>query len=74
MGLFGPERQAGARIQGQGWLGGSQIFLPFPPFRLEEDFSQRYFHKIVQTSDLPENVRRYLRSLDVVLCNNYYRW
>lgn len=52
------------------WLSGSQIFLPFPPFRLEEDFSQRYFHKIVQTSGSPENVQRYLCSLDVVLCNN----
>ena len=53
---------------------GEKYSYDFPAFVLAEGFSQRAFQGIVQGSDLPEGVRRRLRSLQVVLANRYLRW
>lgn len=53
---------------------GAKYSYPFPAFHFDESFSQAYFQDLVRSSELPENVRYYLRSLNVVLCNQYYRW
>jgi SPX domain protein involved in polyphosphate accumulation len=53
---------------------GTKQPYPFPAFRLDENFSQHYFQNIVRDSDLPNPVRHHLRTLNVVLCNNYHRW
>lgn len=46
---------------------------PFPEFRLDDGFAHRDFQQIIQSSDLPADVRLHLRGLQVVLCNRYYR-
>lgn len=53
---------------------GEKYSYDFPPFVLGEGFSQQAFQGIVQGSDLPDGVRRQLRSLQVVLANRYLRW
>lgn len=53
---------------------GTKYSYPFPDFRLDGDFSQRYFQKVIRNSDLPLDVRLRLRDLRAVLCNRYYRW
>jgi hypothetical protein len=55
-------------------LVGTKYSHPFPAFRLEDGFSQEYFQELVRASALPDHVRHHLRTLSVVLCNNYRRW
>src|SRR3990172_1179511 len=51
-------------------LVGSKQSHPFPAFRLDGNFSQRYFQGLARDPDLPDPVRHHLRTLNVVLCNN----
>ncbi len=53
---------------------GTKHTYPFPEFRMDHDFSQRYFQEVISNPNLPAEVRLELRGLHVVLCNRYFRW
>lgn len=55
-------------------LVGSKHIYPFAPFTLDDRFCHRYFQDILSRTDLPGQVWHYMRELNVVLCNRYYRW
>jgi len=55
-------------------LVGTKVVYPFVPFSLDAGFCHRYYQRVLRGSQLPENVKRYLLQLQVVLCNRYYRW
>ena len=55
-------------------LVGTKHSYPFPEFRLDDGFTFRDFQEIIQSSDLPSDVRLHLRGLHVVMCNRYNRW
>lgn len=46
----------------------------FPSFVLDEGFNRRYFQGLLSQGNLPEDIRYFLRDLDPVLVNRYYRW
>ncbi len=52
---------------------GTKHSYPLPPFCIGQRFCSGYFRNLVMNSGLPENVRRELGSLDVVLFNRYHR-
>jgi VTC domain len=53
---------------------GAKYSYTFAPFQLERGFSQAYLEKMIKESDLPDDAQLYLRTLEAVLCNNYYRY
>jgi len=53
---------------------GAKFTFPFPGFRLDDDLTHVSFQHLVSDADLPPEVKRHLRTLTVVLCNNYKRW
>lgn len=55
-------------------LVGTKHIYPFAPFTLDGRFCHGYYQEILRKADLPDNVKHYLRGLNVVLCNRYYRW
>lgn len=55
-------------------LVGTKYTYPFPEFGFDGGLDHREFQGVVSRSNLPVDVRSYLRSLHVVLCNRYYRW
>jgi hypothetical protein len=55
-------------------LVGTKYAYPFPGFRFDEDFAHRDFQQLIARSELPADIRFYLRGLHIVLCNRYYRW
>ena len=55
-------------------LVGTKRIYPFAPFILGDRFSHRYYQETLLQSALPDAVKRYMRDLNVVLCNRYYRW
>ena len=73
-GLFGDIARPVLEFKVKDGLVGAKYSYPFPCFRLDQAFTHGYFQEIVRASDLPDNVRSYLRTLNVVLCNAYYRW
>lgn len=72
--LFGEIASPVLEFKIKSGLVGTKQSYPFPAFCLDEKFSHRYFQELVQNSDLPAPVRHHLRTLNVVLCNNYRRW
>ena len=72
--LFGAISSPRLEFKIKNGLVGAKITHPFPAFRLENGFSQRYVQELVQASDLPAEIRHRLRGLHVTLCNNYFRW
>ena len=72
--LFGAVASPVLEFKIKNGLVGTKQSHPFPAFRLDENFSQRYFQGLARDSDLPDPVRHHLRTLNVVLCNNYRRW
>src|SRR3990170_5339640 len=72
--LFGAIASPVLEFKIKSGLVGIKHSYPFPAFRLEDGFSQRDFQELVRASDLPDQVRHHLRTLNVVLCNNYRRW
>lgn len=72
--LFGAIASPVLEFKVKSGLVGTKHSYPFPAFRLDEDFSQRCFQEIVRDSNLPDYVRHHLRTLNLVLCNNYRRW
>ncbi|MBN2387299.1 MAG: VTC domain-containing protein [Anaerolineales bacterium] len=55
-------------------LVGTKHTHPFPGFQLQTGFAYHDFQAVILASDLAPEVRTYLRTLQVVLCNRYYRW
>jgi len=55
-------------------LVGAKHIYPFAPFTLDDRFSHRYYRETLLHSTLPAQVKQYMRDLNVVLCNRYYRW
>ncbi|MEW5941076.1 MAG: VTC domain-containing protein, partial [Chloroflexota bacterium] len=72
--LFGEIASPVLEFKIKSGLVGRKQSYPFPVFRLDEDFSQRVFQDLARGADLPDSVRHHLRTLNVVLCNNYRRW
>jgi SPX domain protein involved in polyphosphate accumulation len=72
--LFGAPTSPVLEFKVKSGLVGTKQSFPFPAFSLDQEFSQRYFHELVRASNLPDHVRHHLRTLNVVLCNNYHRW
>ena len=54
-------------------LVGTKHSYPLPPFCLDQGFCNTFFRCLTQNADLPENVRRDMNNLEVVLFNRYYR-
>jgi len=55
-------------------LVGTKYSYPLPDFRFEDGFSHADLQRLIQSANLPERTRFYLRNLHVSLCNRYYRW
>ncbi len=55
-------------------LVGTKYTYPFPEFSIDDGFAHRDFQQLIAGSSLPPEIRFYLRGLQVVLCNRYYRW
>jgi hypothetical protein len=55
-------------------LVGTKHIYPFLPFILDDSFSHRSYQDLLRRADLPAPVKAYLRDLNVVLCNRYFRW
>ena len=52
---------------------GTKEHHDFPSFSLDNDFNSNYFKKLLNRDHLPDKIRFYLRDLDPVLVNRYYR-
>jgi len=70
---FGEVSQGVLEIKVKDGLLGTKHSYPLALFNLDQGFCGSYFKSIALASDLPENVRRDLRDLEVVLVNRYYR-
>lgn len=72
--LFGPIHKPVLEYKiKEGFVGRKESYK-FPSFSLDERFDRKVFQRLVAESDLPQEVRYYLRDLDPVLVNRYYRW
>ena len=72
--LFGAIENPALEFKIKAGLVGAKHIHPFAPFALDDRFSHRYYQDVLRRTELPGNVKQYLRSLNVVLCNRYYRW
>lgn len=70
---FGEVSQPVLEIKVKDGLVGTKYSYPLASFRLDKGFCRAYFEPIALASKLPENVRRDLRDLEVVLFNRYFR-
>ena len=70
---FGEVSQPVLEIKVKDGMVGTKHTYPLAPFSLDRGFCNGYFKSVVLDSDLPENVRRDLCNLEVVLFNRYYR-
>jgi len=52
---------------------GIKEYYSFPPFSLDDDFNSNYFKGLLNGGHLSDEIRFYLRDLDPVLVNRYYR-
>jgi SPX domain protein involved in polyphosphate accumulation len=53
---------------------GTKEQYSFPPFSLDTGFNINYFKEILNKESLSREIKYYLRDLDPVLVNRYYRW
>jgi hypothetical protein len=72
--LFGHVEKPALEFKMKSGLVGIKHIYPFAPFSLDDHFCHRYFQQVLRKADLSEHVKLYLRELNVVLCNRYYRW
>ena len=72
--LFGPVRKPSLEFKIKDGLVGTKKIYPFPDFALDEGFDRATFREILSGSDLPQQIRYYLRDLEPVVVNRYYRW
>ena len=72
--LFGEISKPVLEFKVKKGLVGTKISYPFPPFYLGAGFSHDDFLKLLHQADLPLDVKEYLRGLNIVLLNRYYRW
>ncbi|MBN2549489.1 MAG: VTC domain-containing protein [Anaerolineales bacterium] len=70
---FGALNSPVLEIKVKDGLVGTKHSYPLPPFYLDQSFCNASFRNLVMNSKLPENVRRDLCSLEIVLFNRYYR-
>jgi SPX domain protein involved in polyphosphate accumulation len=70
---FGELNRVVLEIKVKDGLVGTKYTYPLAPFSLDQRFCRAYFKSVLMASNLPENVRRDLANLDVVLFNRYYR-
>ena len=70
---FGMLNQVALEIKVKDGLVGTKHTYPLVPFELDKGFCMSDFKLVVLASYLPENVRRDLGNLEVVLFNRYYR-
>jgi hypothetical protein len=61
-------------FKGKSGLVGTKQIYPFAPVVLDERFCHRYYQQVLKKTSLPGHVTQYMRGLNVVLCNRYYRW
>ncbi len=55
-------------------LMGTKASYSFPEFVFDGAFSERAFKGVLQTADLPADIRVYLQAMEPVLVNRYLRW
>jgi hypothetical protein len=55
-------------------LVGTKHIYPFASFALDDRFCYATYQETLRRADLPDHVEHYMRRLNVVLCNSYYRW
>jgi hypothetical protein len=55
-------------------LMGTKAQYPFPEFPFGEGFSERFLKGLIRGSDLPQNIKSQLLSVEPVLLNRYLRW
>jgi len=72
--LFGDVEKPMLEFKIKSGLVGTKRIYPFVPFRLDRRFCDAVYQDLVRQADLPETVGAYLRCMEVVLCNRYYRW
>lgn len=72
--LFGDIGRPMLEFKIKSGLVGTKHRYPFAPFTLDDRFCHRYYQEILWKADLPDYVKQYVRRLNVVLCNCYYRW
>jgi SPX domain protein involved in polyphosphate accumulation len=72
--LFGAIRKPVLEFKIKDGLVGVKETYPFPSFTLDEHFTRAYFQQVIAAGALPQEIKYYLRDLDPVLVNRYYRW
>jgi SPX domain protein involved in polyphosphate accumulation len=72
--LFGDIGRPQLEFKIKNGLVGTKVIYPFSSFTLNKGFCHRYYQGVLRESDLPEDVKRYLLQLQVVLCSSYCRW
>jgi hypothetical protein len=70
---LGPIGRPAAEFKIKDGLVGTKVAYDLAPFSLQRGFSRRDYLALLDASDLPPEVRRDLRDLQVVLLNRYYR-
>ena len=55
-------------------LVGTKAQYQFPAFPFGEGFAENYFREIIRSSELPQDVKSHLLSVEPVLLNRYLRW
>jgi SPX domain protein involved in polyphosphate accumulation len=71
--LFGEIAQPALEFKVKRGLVGTKHIYPFASFSLDDSFNHRYYETILRQSSLPTLIMHYMRQLNVVLCNRYYR-
>lgn len=71
--LFGDINKPVLEFKVKRGLVGTKYSYPFAPFKVGRGFSSQDFRKAITISDLPQQVMRELRDLDIVLLNWYHR-
>ncbi|MCD4673284.1 MAG: VTC domain-containing protein [Anaerolineaceae bacterium] len=72
--LFGEIQNPVLEFKVKKGLVGTKYAFPLPVFRFDQDFTHSKLQRLIQTAELPDRTKFYLRNLHVSLCNRYYRW
>jgi SPX domain protein involved in polyphosphate accumulation len=72
--LFGRIQKPVLEFKIKDGLVGTKESYPFSPFMLDEQFNHACYHDAIQSSQLPQEIKYYLRDLEPSLVNRYFRW
>ncbi|MCJ7622539.1 MAG: VTC domain-containing protein [Anaerolineaceae bacterium] len=72
--LFGQISNPVIELKIKSGLVGTKEQHPSDPFMLDENFTDHYFKNMLHSSNLPAQLKYFLRDMDPVLVNRYYRW